>query len=176
MGFYSYEEDSEERGESLRNIFWKVGTENTVVIVSALILRSNDDHPSVAATLAVMPLILESLEVCKNSAGNVHVRRAISVARRGVTSGKVLGKQMVATGVFPNLVCQMITVGEATGALDTMLAKMANFYEEEVEGAVGALVALIEPALMVFLGIVVGGILISMYLPIFIMSSAVGHF
>ena len=78
------------------------------------------------------------------------------------------------SGVFPDMVCQMISVGEATGALDVMLNKVADFYEDEVDQAVEALTSLLEPLIMVFLGIVIGGLVIAMYLPIFTMASNVG--
>lgn len=119
--------------------------------------------------------IIDSLEVCVRATGNVRIRRTLAKARRGVTEGKMLGKQLLNSKTIPPLVCHMISVGEATGALDTMLSKLADFYENEVESSVGTLVSLIEPALMVFLGLVVGGLLIAMYMPIFIMSSAIGH-
>ncbi len=118
--------------------------------------------------------IIDALEVSARAATNIHVRRAIASAMKGVTEGKMLGRRLAGSKIIPGLVCQMITVGEATGALDTMLAKLADFYEGEVETAVGALVSLIEPALMIFLGLVVGGLLIAMYMPIFIMAGAVG--
>ncbi len=118
--------------------------------------------------------IIDSLEVCARSSVNLHVRRAIAAAVKGVTEGKMLGRQLASAKIIPGLVCQMITVGEATGALDSMLAKLADFYESEVETAVGAMVSLIEPALMVFLGLMVGGLLIAMYMPIFVMAGAVG--
>jgi type IV pilus assembly protein PilC len=81
---------------------------------------------------------------------------------------------LLETGVFPTMVCQMISVGESTGALDTMLGKIADFYDEEVDQAVENLTSMIEPFMMVFLGVVIGGLVVSMYLPIFQMAGMVG--
>ena len=80
-----------------------------------------------------------------------------------------------ASGVFPSMVCQMISVGESTGALDAMLEKIADFYDEEVDQAVENLTAMIEPMMIVFLGIVIGGLIVSMYLPIFKLAGAIGE-
>jgi type IV pilus assembly protein PilC len=118
--------------------------------------------------------ILQALEICTETAGNKVVEKAIATARRAVSEGKPLAKPMQTSGVFPEMVCQMITVGESTGSLDTMLSKIADFYEDEVEASVSAMAALIEPAMMVFLGVVIGGLLIAMYMPIFSISSVVG--
>jgi type IV pilus assembly protein PilC len=78
------------------------------------------------------------------------------------------------SGVFPSMVCQMISVGEATGAMDAMLNKIADFYDDEVDAAVGALTALMEPMMMVFLGVIVGGLVVAMYLPVFKLAGTVG--
>ena len=95
-------------------------------------------------------------------------------ARTSLSEGKTLSEPLAQTNVFPGMVTQMITVGETTGALDTMLNKIADFYEDEVDAAVANLTALIEPMLMAFLGVVVGGLVIALYLPIFSLAGAVG--
>jgi len=118
--------------------------------------------------------IMEGLEIVARIAGNKIVENAIMSARTSVGEGKSLSEPLGTTGVFPPMVVQMINVGEATGALDAMLGKIADFYDEEVDAAVGALTALLEPMLMVFLGTVIGFIVIAMYLPIFKMASVVG--
>jgi type IV pilus assembly protein PilC len=118
--------------------------------------------------------IMDSLEIVARTAGNLVVENAILAARTSVGEGKTLAEPIGKTGVFPPMVVQMISVGEATGALDAMLAKIADFYDEEVDTAVAMLTSLLEPALMVFLGTVIGFIVIAMYLPIFKMASAIG--
>ncbi len=118
--------------------------------------------------------IMEGLEIVARIAGNKIVENAILQARTSVGEGKTLSEPLGTTGVFPPMVVQMINVGEATGALDGMLGKIADFYDEEVDAAVGALTALLEPMLMVVLGTVIGFVVIAMYLPIFKMASVVG--
>jgi len=115
--------------------------------------------------------IIEALEIVSRTAGNKRVEQAVMYTREQISQGQNLVDPLQETGVFPDLVVQMIGVGESTGALDSMLQKIADFYEDEVDVAVDNLTSLIEPALMVFLGIVVGGLLIAMYLPIFTMAS-----
>ncbi len=111
--------------------------------------------------------ILDSLEICAKTSGNRVVMRAIMHARAKISEGQDLAGPLTETDVFPSMVVQMIGVGEQTGAMDTMLNKIADFYEDEVDTAVGNLTALIEPIMMAFLGVVVGGLLIAMYMPIF---------
>jgi len=94
--------------------------------------------------------------------------------RQSIGEGKTIAEPLAETDIFPSMVVQMIAVGEATGALDAMLAKIADFYDDEVDAAVDAMTALLEPFMMVFLGGVVGGMIIAMYLPIFQMASAAG--
>ena len=118
--------------------------------------------------------IMEGLEIVARISGNKIVENAILEARTSVGEGKTLSEPLGKTGVFPPMVVQMINVGEATGALDAMLGKIADFYDEEVDTAVAALTSLLEPALMVFLGAVIGFIVIAMYLPIFKMAAVVG--
>lgn len=111
--------------------------------------------------------ILESLEITAKTSGNKVVERAIYEVRKAISEGKTLAEPLAKSKVFPPMVTQMIAVGEATGALDTMLSKIADFYDEEVDIAVANLTSMIEPILMVFLGVTIGFIVVSMYLPIF---------
>ncbi len=118
--------------------------------------------------------ILESLEIVAKTAGNKTVEEAIYYTRGGIAEGRTMSDPLLESGVFPPMVCQMISVGESTGALDSMLIKIADFYDEEVDQAVENLTAAIEPVMMVFMGVVIGGLVVSMYLPIFKMAGAVG--
>jgi len=111
--------------------------------------------------------ILEGLRITARTSGNRVVERAVMQCRAAVTAGKTLAEPLRASGVFPPMVIQMISVGEQTGALDAMLSKIADFYDDEVDTAVGTLTSLIEPIMIVFLGVVVGGLVVAMYLPIF---------
>ena len=111
--------------------------------------------------------ILDGLEITAKTAGNSIIEDAIMSVRKGVEGGLTLAQPLRESGVFPNMVVQMIGVGEQTGALDAMLSKIADFYEEEVDQAVANLLTLMEPVMILFLGTTVGGIVISMYLPLF---------
>jgi type IV pilus assembly protein PilC len=118
--------------------------------------------------------ILDGLNIVSRTAGNRTVETAILNARSSIREGETIAEPLGRSGIFPPMVIQMIAVGEATGALDAMLNKIADFYDEEVDVAVGNLTSLLEPLLMIFLGVVIGGVVIAMYLPIFNMASAVG--
>lgn len=118
--------------------------------------------------------ILDALEICSKSAGNYVVEKAIMKTRDSISEGRTIAEPLAESGVFPAMVCQMINVGEATGALDTMLTKIADFYDDEVEVAVNSITSLIEPLIIVFLGVVVGGLVVALYLPIFTMGNAIG--
>ena len=118
--------------------------------------------------------ILDGLEIVAKTAGNQTIEKAILKTRDRIAEGKTIAEPLAESGVFPAMVCQMITVGEATGALDVMLAKVADFYEDEVEIATDALTTLLEPIMMVFLGGMVGGLLVTMYLPIFKLVTVIG--
>jgi type IV pilus assembly protein PilC len=117
--------------------------------------------------------ILDALEVVAKTAGNSVVEKAIRYTKEKISEGKTIVEPLAQTKVFPTMVVQMIGVGEATGAMDQMLSKIADFYDDEVDAAVGALTSMIEPVMMVFLGGVVGGFLVAMYLPIFSIAGAV---
>jgi type IV pilus assembly protein PilC len=111
--------------------------------------------------------ILEGLRITARTAGNRVVERAVMNCRAAVTAGKTLAEPLRASTVFPPMVTHMISVGEQTGALDAMLSKIADFYDDEVDTAVSALTALIEPIMIVILGVIIGGLVVAMYLPIF---------
>jgi type IV pilus assembly protein PilC len=117
--------------------------------------------------------ILEALDIVAKTSGNKTIEKAIINVRYGIAEGRTMADPLSEAGVFPNMVCQMIAVGESTGALDSMLEKVADFYDEEVDQAVENMTALIEPFMLVFLGITIGGLVIAMYLPIFQMASLV---
>jgi type IV pilus assembly protein PilC len=117
--------------------------------------------------------ILDALDVTAKTAGNRTVEEAIYYVRGKIAEGKNIAGPLAETNVFPSMVVQMIGVGEATGAMDAMLNKIADFYDDEVDTAVAGLTAMIEPLLMVFLGGIVGGFLIAMYLPIFSLAGAI---
>jgi type IV pilus assembly protein PilC len=116
--------------------------------------------------------ILEGLGIVSKTSGNKIIELALMKTRQSISEGKTISEPLMETDIFPAMVVQMIAVGEATGALDTMLAKIADFYDDEVDAAVNALTALLEPLLMCILGPAVGFILIAMYLPIFSAASA----
>lgn len=111
--------------------------------------------------------MLESMDITARTSGNAVVEKAIAQVRRAIEGGQTIVDPLRETGVFPNMVVQMIGVGEQTGALDSMLQKVADFYEDEVDAAVGDLLTALEPIIILFLGVVVGGVVISMYMPLF---------
>ena len=118
--------------------------------------------------------ILEGLLIVARTAGNKVIEEAIIATRQSVSEGKTLAEPLSKAKVFPAMVNQMIAVGEATGALDNMLTKIADFYDEEVDSAVAALTSMLEPMLMIFLGTTVGFVIVAMYMPIFQMGSVAG--
>ena len=118
--------------------------------------------------------ILSALDIVAKTAGNKTIEKAIYDVRSGIEEGRTMADPLSESGVFPSMVCQMIAVGESTGALDQMLSKIADFYDEEVDQAVENMTAMIEPFMLVFLGVTIGGLVIAMYLPIFKMASIVG--
>jgi len=118
--------------------------------------------------------ILDGLDIVAKTAGNKIVENAIYKVAQSISEGKTIAEPLEKSGVFPPMVCQMIAVGEQSGSIDTMLNKIADFYDDEVDDAVGNLTAMMEPLLMLFLGTTVGGLVIAMYLPIFQLAGAVG--
>lgn len=125
-----------------------------------------------STTFAAGVPLVDALESVAEASGNVVYRDAILRIRDDVSTGTQMNASIRATGVFPNMVAQMVAIGEESGALDAMLEKVATYYEEEVDNLVDGLTAMIEPLVMAFLGVVVGGLLIAMYLPIFSMGDA----
>ncbi len=118
--------------------------------------------------------LLDGLSICAKTSGNKVIEEALMNARTSISGGKTIADPLAQSQVFPKMVTHMIAVGESTGALDAMLGKIADFYEEEVDQAVASLTSLLEPMMMVFLGVVIGFIVVAMYLPIFTMASAIG--
>jgi type IV pilus assembly protein PilC len=118
--------------------------------------------------------ILEALDIVAKTAGNKTIEKAVYSVRSDIAEGRTMADPLQESGVFPSMVCQMIAVGESTGALDSMLEKIAVFYDDEVDQAVENLTALIEPFMLVFLGVTIGGLVIAMYLPIFKMAGTIG--
>lgn len=118
--------------------------------------------------------LLDALTICAKTSGNKVVENAILGARVSISGGKTIAEPLAKSETFPKMVTHMIAVGESTGALDAMLGKIADFYDDEVDQAVGALTSLLEPVMMVFLGTIIGFIVIAMYLPIFQMANAIG--
>ncbi len=161
-------------------------TERGTLVIDALVLKSPVFGPLLkkvavakfTRTLSTMMQsgvpILEGLGIVSKTAGNKIIELALMKTRQSISEGKTIAEPLLETDIFPAMVVQMIAVGEATGALDTMLAKIADFYDDEVDAAVEAMTALLEPFMMVFLGGVVGGMIIAMYLPIFQMAAAAG--
>ncbi len=118
--------------------------------------------------------IISAMEIVAKTSGNVILEEIILEVRSSIAEGQTIAEPLSENDIFPRMVIQMISVGEATGALDTMLSKIADFYEDEVDAAVDALTSMLEPLLMVFLGGAIGGLVIAMYLPIFKMAAALG--
>jgi type IV pilus assembly protein PilC len=118
--------------------------------------------------------ILDALEIVAKTSGNVILEEIIFEVRSSIAEGQTIAEPLSENDIFPGMVIQMISVGEATGALDTMLEKIADFYDDEVDAAVEALTSMLEPLLMLFLGGSIGGLVVAMYLPIFQMAAAMG--
>jgi type IV pilus assembly protein PilC len=118
---------------------------------------------------------LDGLAITGKTAGNKVVEKAIMESRLSISKGNTVAEPLRESKIFPPLVCQMVAVGESTGGLDGMLRKVAELYEEEVDDAVNNLTAMMEPAIMVVLGVILGGLVVAMYLPIFQMGSLVGN-
>ncbi len=161
-------------------------TERGTLLIDDLILKSPVFGPLLkkvavskfSRTLSTMMSsgvpIMEGLGIVSKTAGNKIIENALIRTRQSISEGKTIAEPLMETDIFPPMVVQMIAVGEATGALDTMLTKIADFYDDEVDAAVSAMTALLEPFMMVFLGGVCGGMIIAMYLPIFQMAAAAG--
>ena len=118
--------------------------------------------------------MVQSMQIVQNVAGNAVLEKAISESTKKIIAGEGIAPPLAEAGIFPPLVVRMIDVGERTGKLDVMLEKVSDFYDDQVNNSVSALTSLIEPLLIAFLGIVVGGIVVCMFLPIFKLSEIVG--
>jgi type IV pilus assembly protein PilC len=118
--------------------------------------------------------ILDALEIVAGTAGNVVIERGLLKVRGKIAEGKPMAQPLSEMSVFPPMVVQMIAVGESTGAMDTMLNKIADFYDDEVDSAVGTMLSLLEPLIMTFLAVILGGLVVAMYLPVFSLAGAVG--
>jgi type IV pilus assembly protein PilC len=118
--------------------------------------------------------ILDALLITAKTSGNKVVERVILATRLSISEGNSISEPLIQSKVFPPMVCQMIAVGESTGALDAMLQKIAEFYEDEVDNMVANLTTLMEPMVILFLGVIIGGLVISMYLPIFKLGAVIG--
>ncbi|MCX7857410.1 MAG: type II secretion system F family protein [Deltaproteobacteria bacterium] len=145
-------------------------------LIGLLVLKTSVARVSrtLAALLSSGVPILESLNIVSKVAGNKIVEEAMLDAKTRITEGKSMSEPLAESGIFPPMVVQMVQVGESTGALDSMLNKVADFYEEDVDNTVSNLMTLMEPAIMVFLGVILGGLIISMYLPIFQLGQTIG--
>jgi type IV pilus assembly protein PilC len=117
--------------------------------------------------------ILSALDITAKTSGNMVIQTAIEKVRRSISEGKNITVPLAESGVFPSMVVQLVAVGEQTGRLAEMLGKIADFYDEEVDAAVSAMTSLIEPVVIVLMGGVIGGLLVSMYLPMFDMIGAI---
>jgi len=146
-----------------------------VPIVGPLIYKSSVARfaRTLATTFAAGVPLVEALESVAGATGNVVFRNAVNKIKNDVATGVQLNYSMRSTGVFPSLAIQMTSIGEESGALDSMLDKVASFYEEEVDNMVNSMTSLMEPIIMVFLGVVVGGLVLAMYLPIFQLGNVV---
>jgi type IV pilus assembly protein PilC len=118
--------------------------------------------------------ILDGLEITARTSGNAIVEEAILATRKSVEEGRTISEPLKETEVFPPMVVQMIGVGEQTGAMDTMLSKIADFYEDEVDAAIEGMMSLLEPVMIAFLGVIIGTIVVAMYLPMFSLISQIG--
>jgi type IV pilus assembly protein PilC len=187
--------------EFMQNYWWVLGVIVAAIVIGLkMFYKTEKGHWTIDALLLKAPLIgnvlrkvavakftrtlatmmssgvpiLEGLNIVSKTAGNVVIEAAVVKTRQAISEGQSIAEPLSASGVFPPMVVQMIAVGEATGALDIMLNKIADFYDDEVDAAVKGMTAMIEPIMMVFLGGVCGGMIIAMYLPIFKMASVVG--
>jgi len=166
-------------GAGAYGLKWYYGTPNGRMVIDSLILKipllgvlmrkiAVARFTRTLGTLITSGVpMLEAMEITARTSGNAVVQKAILEVRRAIEQGRTIVDPLRETGVFPNMVVQMIGVGEQTGALDAMLQKIADFYEDEVDAAVGDLLTVMEPIIIVVLGVVVGGVVISMYLPLF---------
>ena len=166
-------QESHKRSEAFRN--WMDRTMLKLPIVGDIMYKATVARfaRTLATTFAAGVPLVESLDSVAGASGNVVFRNAIGTIKQDVSSGTQLNFAMRSTGIFPSLAIQMTAIGEESGALDTMLDKVASFYEAEVDNMVDGLTALMEPMIMAVLGVLVGGLIIAMYLPIFQLGNVV---
>ncbi len=169
-GFIYFKKRSKAFNHFLDRMFLKLPIIGPQILHKSAIARFARTLSTMSA--AGVPLV-EALSSVAGASGNAVYAEAILTMREQVATGQQLQLAMRQTGLFPNMVIQMVAIGEESGSIDSMLAKVADFYEEEVDNAVDALSSLMEPAIMAFLGIVVGGLVIAMYLPIFKLGAVV---
>lgn len=167
-------QEAHKRSEAFRN--WMDRTMLKLPIVGDIMFKATVARfaRTLATTFSAGVPLVESLDSVAGASGNVVFRNAIGTIKQDVSSGTQLNFAMRTTGIFPSLAIQMTAIGEESGALDTMLDKVASFYEAEVDNAVDGLTALMEPMIMAVLGVLVGGLIIAMYLPIFQLGQVVG--
>ena len=167
-------QEAHKRSEAFRN--WMDRTMLKLPIVGDIMYKATVARfaRTLATTFSAGVPLVESLDSVAGASGNVVFRNAIGTIKQDVSSGTQLNFAMRSTGIFPSLAIQMTAIGEESGALDTMLDKVATFYEDEVDNMVDGLTALMEPMIMAVLGVLVGGLIIAMYLPIFQLGSVVG--
>lgn len=167
-------QESHKRSENFRN--WMDRTMLKLPIVGDIMYKATVARfaRTLATTFSAGVPLVESLDSVAGASGNVVFRNAIGTIKQDVSSGTQLNFAMRSSGIFPSLAIQMTAIGEESGALDTMLDKVATFYENEVDNMVDGLTALMEPMIMAVLGVLVGGLIIAMYLPIFTLGSVVG--
>lgn len=166
--------EAKKRSEKLRN--WLDRTALKAPVIGDLVYKSSVARyaRTLATTFSAGVPLVEALDSVAGATGNIVFKNAVNQIKQDVTSGMQLNFSMRATGVFPSMAIQMTAIGEESGALDTMLDKVASYYEAEVDNAVDGLTALMEPLIMSVLGVLVGGLIIAMYLPIFQLGSVVG--
>lgn len=165
--------ETKKRSEAFRN--WLDRTVLKLPIIGDLAYKSTIARycRTLATTFAAGVPLIDALVSCAGAAGNVVYKDAILRIRDDVATGQQLGFAMRQTGIFPAMALQMVNIGEESGALDAMLDKVANFYEAEVDNAVDGLTAMMEPLIMAVLGVLIGGLIIAMYLPIFQLGAAI---
>ena len=166
-------QEAHKRSEAFRN--WMDRTMLKLPVVGDIMYKATVARfaRTLATTFSAGVPLVESLDSVAGASGNVVFRNAIGTIKQDVSSGTQLNFAMRSTGIFPSLAIQMTAIGEESGALDTMLDKVASFYEAEVDNAVDGLTALMEPMIMAVLGVLVGGLIIAMYLPIFKLGAVV---
>ena len=174
IGFAIAFSETRKRSEGFRN--WIDRTLLKLPIIGDITFKSTIARYSrtLATTFAAGVPLIDALDACAGATGNVVYRRAVLQVKEDVSTGQQLQFAMRSTGVFPAMALQMTAIGEESGALDAMLEKVAIYYEDEVDNAVDGLTSMMEPLIMSVLGVLIGGLIIAMYLPIFQLGQVVG--